>query len=376
MAFDDNSHYAEVFETATGKSLRKWPAGPLNLSRFSPDGRWLITGVDNGRVYATGTWEPGPQLGAGEPSDATSELVVLAQTNGIYRLVELATGRELAQLEDPEQNTRPAVFTPDGSKLIVAAMNGLRVWDLRRIRTELTKLGLDWDAPPLPAVSRGADATPLAATPLSIRVDLGASNYVRLSQWDKAAGEYAQTDWSRSLREDNFIYACLFLIRGDNEGYDRFCQDMIQRAAQTQDPAEAYELARSCAVARKSRIEPTRALQWATQAIASDQHPWCFHVLGLAQYRAGQFDEALQSFTKANVKTWTWELNWFGLALVHYRLGHADEARQCFDEGIQWLEREGPPSPELPAKLLPQDWLEAQLLRREAEEILNTKRSP
>ena len=55
-------------------------------------------------MYATGTWEPGPQLGAGEPTDATSELVVMAQTNGIYRLVELATGRELAQLEDPEQN--------------------------------------------------------------------------------------------------------------------------------------------------------------------------------------------------------------------------------------------------------------------------------
>ncbi len=136
-------------------------------------------------MYATGTWKPGPQLGAGEPSAATSDLVVLAQTNGIYRLVELATGRELAQLEDPEQNTHPAVFTPDGTKLIVAAMNGLRVWDLRRIRTELTKLGLDWDAPPLPAASRGTDATPLATAPLSIRVDLGASNYVQLSQWDQ-----------------------------------------------------------------------------------------------------------------------------------------------------------------------------------------------
>jgi serine/threonine protein kinase/WD40 repeat protein len=377
VAFGDHVHYAEVFETATGKSLRKWPAGPPNLCRFSPDGRWLITGVDNDRVYATGTWEPGPQLGAGEPTDATSELVVLAQTNGIYRLVELATGRELAQLEDPEQNTRPAVFTPDGTKLIVAAMNGLRVWDLRRIRTELTKLRLDWDAPPLPAASWGADATPLAAAPLSIHLDLGAGNYVRLNQWDKADGEYAQTDWSRPLCDDALAYACLFLIRGDSEGYSRFCQDMIQRAAETKDPFEAYVLARSCAMARKSPIEPARAVQWANQALASDHHPWCFHALGLAQYRAGQFDQALQSFTKANVKTWPdSELNWFGLALVHHRLGHTDEARQCLDKGIQWLEREGPPSPELPAKLLPQDWLEAQLLRREAEEMLKMERSP
>ncbi|MGH7139420.1 MAG: WD40 repeat domain-containing protein, partial [Pirellulales bacterium] len=167
-AFSDDFHWAEVFETASGKSLRKWSAGPPNLCRFSPDGRWLITGVDNGRLYATDTWEPGPQLGAGEPSAATAEWVALAQTNGIYRLVELASGRELAQLEDPEQNTRPAVFTPDGTKLIVAAKNGLAVWDLRRIRTELAKLGLDWDAPPYPPAQE-VEAEP----PLEVRLDLG-----------------------------------------------------------------------------------------------------------------------------------------------------------------------------------------------------------
>ena len=329
------------------------------------------------------------KLGAGEPTDATCELVVMAQTNGIYRLVELSTGRELAQLEDPEQNTGPAVFTPDGAKLIVAATNGLRVWDLRRIRIELAKLGLDWDAPPLPAASQGADAIPLAGAPLSIHLDLGASNfvrlsqwdsasnYIRLSQWDKAAGEYAQTDWSGPLSDDVFTYACLFLIRGDDEGYNRFCQDMIQRAAETKNPFDAYVLAQSLRNARKSRIEPARAVQWANQALASEHLPWFFHALGLAQYRAGQFDQALQSFTKANVKSWPSSgLNWFGLALGHHRLGHPDDARQCLDKGIQWLEREGPPSPDRPAQLMPQDWVEAQLLRREAEETLEVKRSP
>jgi hypothetical protein len=41
-----------------------------------------------------------------------------------------------------------------------------------------------------------------------------------------------------------------------------------------------------------------------------------------------------------------------------------------------WLEREGPPSPERPAKLVPRDWLEVQLLRREAEEMPRIKRNP
>ena len=64
--------------------------------------------------------------------------------------VEVATGRELARFEDPEMLAGLARFTPDGTRLVVQAPNGLRVWDLRRVRRELAKLGLDWDAPPFP----------------------------------------------------------------------------------------------------------------------------------------------------------------------------------------------------------------------------------
>ncbi|HEY8504355.1 MAG TPA: tetratricopeptide repeat protein, partial [Gemmataceae bacterium] len=101
-----------------------------------------------------------------------------------YRLVELDTGRELARLEDPEQTGGPAVFSPDGTRLIATARDGLRVWDLRRIRAELGKLGLDWDAPPYP----GAPAEPPA--PLEIRVvgagladPMGMQEYERARDW-------------------------------------------------------------------------------------------------------------------------------------------------------------------------------------------------
>ena len=203
--------------------------------------------------------------------------------------------------------------------------------------------------------------------------------YISLSQWDNAAAEYAQADWSRPMEDDTFAYACLFLIRGDGEGYTRFCQGMVQRAGRMENP-EAYVLARICAIGRKSPVDPARILQWANQVGAVK--PWELHVLGLAQYRAAQFDLALQSFTKSNIGGWTSDgidcrgLNWFALALVHYRLGQPDEARQCFDKANQWLSQEGPSGPDQPAKLLPQDWVEAQLLRREAEECLTKQRSP
>ena len=209
-------------------------------------------------------------------------------------------------------------------------------------------------------------------------VDL-AQSYIRRSQWDMAAIAYEKVDlWPRPLREDVvFARASLYLIQGDSEGYNRFCQDMLQRVPQTEDHSEAFVLVRTCTMGRQSPVDPAQAVQWAKQAVARAQPPWYFHALGLAQYRAGQFDEALQSFSRANVEAWPYrDLNWFGMALAHDRLGHSDEARKCLDKGIQWLERFGPPGPGQPANIHPMDWLEAQVLRREAEDVLKIKQNP
>ena len=202
--------------------------------------------------------------------------------------------------------------------------------------------------------------------------------HIRLSQWDKAATEYAKIDLlTKPLPEDAYAYACLFLIRGNSDGYDHFCQGMIERAGKPVEHSEAFVLARTFAMAGQSAVDLARVVQWANQALAGDQPAWYLHTLGLAQYRAGQFDQALQSFAKADVEAWIGRgLNWFGLALVHHRLGHPDEARQCLDKGIQWLVREGPPGPGQATKIHPFDWLEAQVLRRETEETLKIKRSP
>ena len=159
-----------VYEAATGQRVWQSPKDSTAYLRFSPDGRWVVTGNDGGRAYRVGTWQPGPRLGPGAPLDISpdSRLVVLGLADGTYRLVELATGRELARLEDPEQLAASASFTSDGTRLVVSAAYGLRVWELRRIRKELVKLGLDWDAPPYPAPREEKDREPLHIT-----VDLG-----------------------------------------------------------------------------------------------------------------------------------------------------------------------------------------------------------
>jgi tetratricopeptide (TPR) repeat protein len=202
--------------------------------------------------------------------------------------------------------------------------------------------------------------------------------HIRLSEWEKAATAYAEADlWSRPVDENAFACACLFLLRGDSDGYNRFCKELIQYTSRSEASFAPYVLARTCAAARKSPVDPAQAVDWATQVLGRSQKPWDYHVLGMAQYRAGEFQQALQSFAKANVQAWRYrEINWFALALVHHRLDHPDEARQCWNKGIRWLAREGPQGPGQPAKLPAFDWLAAEVLRREAEEVLQIKQGP
>jgi hypothetical protein len=63
------------------------------------------------------------------------------------RLVEVASGREVAQLPDPRLDSAIPSFTPEGERLITltnGTVPGIHVWDLRSIRRELATLGLDW----------------------------------------------------------------------------------------------------------------------------------------------------------------------------------------------------------------------------------------
>jgi tetratricopeptide (TPR) repeat protein len=286
VAFGGPHFPLTVYEAASAHGVWQLPGRVDIHGRFSPDGRWLVTDADGGRLYAVGTWEPGPKLGPGTPWDMTSELVVLGVTNGIYRLVELATGRELARLEDPEQSTGPAALTLDGTKLVIAARNGLRVWDLRRIRAELTKLKLNWDARPYSPVEEKKDLPILQVT-----VDLGdldpqkaivkyslalalmplnAEAYLRrgrahfqLKQWDQAA-------------ED--LRVAVGLNPGLNDARTWF--ELGYACGQAGRPKQAL-----AAYARVIDLDPKNNAAWNNRGLLHEQQ--------------GELDQAVAAFSKA-----------------------------------------------------------------------------
>jgi serine/threonine protein kinase/WD40 repeat protein len=145
---------AKVWDAATGELAKEFRVPGGCTVTFSPDGRWLLTTSDGCRLWEVGSWKEGPKVGGGNGCfSPDGRLLAVEASAGAIRLVRPESGRELARLEAPEQTPlMPRCFTPDGTRLIAVGVDtqALHVWDLRRIRKELVRLGLDWDAPPYP----------------------------------------------------------------------------------------------------------------------------------------------------------------------------------------------------------------------------------
>src|SRR5262249_24110044 len=133
----------------------------------------------------------------------------------------------------------------------------------------------------------------------------------------------------------------------------------------------AFILARTGSVLDGPPVDPARLVVWGRQAVEVPPpiQPWCIHALGVAHYRAGQYDLAIQRLEESLRAIWTNgnAQNRLRLALAHHRLGHADEARRWLREAITDIDKAA-------RSLPPTDWLEANVLRREAEALIDPKR--
>jgi tetratricopeptide (TPR) repeat protein len=197
-------------------------------------------------------------------------------------------------------------------------------------------------------------------------------------EWDKAAGCYKRALEGGPTDDGHFWfeYAAVLLLSGDRPGYAGACAHMIEKCGTNGGP-RAYHVARACTLAPDAVAEPSRPGRLAEKELQGfAKQFWSLTEQGALAYRAGRFQEAVPLFEqslKADAMPGRAVLNWLWLALAHQRLGEAEEARRWLGKATAWLDqyRDGMPArADAEVGLHLHNWLEAHVLRREAESLI------
>jgi Flp pilus assembly protein TadD len=355
---------AKVWDAATGRLERQFPVAGSCSVHFSPDGRWFFTASGTVKLWRTGTWEEGPQLHAsGDGWSAAfspdSRLLALGGL-GRVRLVRPDSGAEVARLTLSEQTSlHPLCFTPDGAELIVKGEDtqAIHIWDLRLIRAQLAKLGLDWNDPTLPAESKKPAVPPtvefvgadLVADVQKLRRYRLTLNLLALSAnpFDaRAHFRVAQMTDNPAMAMAHYAASLTFEPK-QPLAYEKRAMAAFKLNRWKQVVADTDQVLKDHpdrARARNLRAVALQRLGKHSQAVAdfTDLTPNdAMHVntLGVAQYRNGQCREARATLQRSLVLgDGRWDaFDLFFLAMCHQKLGEPKEAKDCFDRAVSWI---------------------------------------
>jgi WD40 repeat protein/tRNA A-37 threonylcarbamoyl transferase component Bud32 len=158
----------KIWDTKSGELVRELPVEGGSGVLFSSDGRRLLTSWNGLRLWATDSWQEVRTIGGigGAAFSPDNSVLAAERGNGVITLIDPETGDEYARLEDPHQDRGGSpCFSADGAQLAVANSdsNSIHVWNLRDIRRQLSRMGLDWNLPPYESAEAAGDAVPLAA---------------------------------------------------------------------------------------------------------------------------------------------------------------------------------------------------------------------
>ncbi len=150
----------KVWDANSGNEVLTLAVGATPRPVFSPDGKWLVAYGASFHLYATGSWQPAPQLpvAEGQPLMGAAAFSpdgrILAAVCDMFtiQLFDLEKWQSLGVLRPLELIRMSGLaFSPDGTLLAASGtVARMRIWDLRATRERLAEFGLDWELPPLP----------------------------------------------------------------------------------------------------------------------------------------------------------------------------------------------------------------------------------
>lgn len=362
-----HSDVVAVWDVATGNCIHELKLGAPTLVEFSRDGRSLVTSRANEYEFRdVGTWQVQKRLvreGCPFPSPAAfspdGRIVALQLSPVTIHLLDSQTGEELARLEDPNED-RPSefAFTPDGGKLVVLCgySGTIHVWNLREIRSELARLGLDWDPVDRTSEKSAAPAAEFETTAASVPVaDLGD---LLVWQGPRRAGEHFRRaraaqlaeNWKESIAQ---YERAITLFRDDPRPHNNLAWILATSPdLQLRNVSRARELA-------------DRAVQLAPQ------NPSYHNTLGVALYRVGEWSAAIEALDRSDELS---KQKWFAhnahfRAMAHWQLRNPEAARESYDRALEWTRQNA-------SSISPADHEELRRFQAEAEEMCQFRPNP
>ncbi len=367
----NRGHGVKVWDLRSGQLLQELDAETGAHGYFDPRGRWLAVVTPSEyrfrRLGRSGSeaWAmehvhrrkvAAPVLGpfAWTPDGAAA---AVEDALGEVLLLDPATGRHLGRLESSQR--RPVLhleFSADTRFLAAWCANAsVELWDLRRIRDGLQRLGLDLEPPSL--------------APFTLDSAVGASRPLRVEVSEEpAADAEAALDSLRNPRQLASV-ALALQRRGEwNAAIQRYAQALKLEP----DSAGALNnLAWALIVAPEELRDPQRALVLSERAVkAGGEHRASLNTLGAAQFRAGNPRAAIDTLLRgarlgAGVTAW----DGFFIAMSLKALGFDSLARDYFAGAVRWIDRH--------PELTKDEARELESLRREAAKVLaEEKASP
>jgi tetratricopeptide (TPR) repeat protein len=201
--------------------------------------------------------------------------------------------------------------------------------------------------------------------------------HVGRRQWKKAAKCYAE-GFELGPRDDGelwFEYAAYQLLARDRPGYRRTCAYMLARCGPAL-PMRSYLVARACTLAAGSTDDPKRPGSLSGDELqAHGNEHWALTEKGALHVRAREIPEAIRLLKQSlavDCRPGRAVLNWLWLALAYRELGKAEEARVWLAKATRWLDHQGNQMPVESPRMGSHrhNWLEAHVLRQQAEERL------
>jgi eukaryotic-like serine/threonine-protein kinase len=191
--------------------------------------------------------------------------------------------------------------------------------------------------------------------------------------WVRAAQMYAEIPSDSPLLDGyvQFEVAAVQLLAGDRHAYRRTCEDLLAAAAHHN--LRPFYAARATTLAPnwlKDTGQPERVSEAEFQG--NESAFWSLTERGALKYRAQRYEETVvlcHRGLEAQPQPGCAVIDWFWLALAYHRLGNSVNAQSWLTRATSWLDGLGDQMPANAGtfKLDLHNWLEAHVLRREAE---------